>query len=135
MAAVKAIGIIEYTGQKILNSLKKGTMKINSLNYFYNREDCKKFLDSFNFEYFIPYFMDWDGYNRYTVQLNENCSGVEYCTLDSVEEGSVKDSFYFFNAKKLKVKNKEGVLVNAFQLADAGEAIRRYVRGRKYLKK
>ena len=60
---------------------------------------------------------------------------MEYCSLDSVENGLVKDSFYFYNFEKLKVKNKEGVVVNAFQLAEAGEAIRRYVRGRKYLEK
>jgi len=55
--------------------------------------------------------------------------------LDSVEDGLVKDSFYFFNIDKLKVKSKEGVLIDTFQLAEAGEAIRRYVKGRKYLEK
>ncbi|QXE20873.1 hypothetical protein B5S50_19560 [Clostridium sp. 001] len=108
---------------------------MNSLNYFNNREDCKKFLDSFDFKYFIPYFCDWDGYNRYTVQLNKECTKILYCSLDSVKDGLVKDSFYFFNAEKLKVKNKEGILVDAFQLAEAGESIRRYVRGRKYMTK
>ncbi|KZL91637.1 hypothetical protein [Clostridium magnum] len=106
---------------------------MNSLNYFDNREDCKKFLDSFNFEYFIPYFHDWIGYNRYTVQLNEECTKVVYCSLDSVEDGLVKDSFPFFDIERLKVKNKEGILVNAFQLAQAGESLRRYVKGKRYL--
>ncbi|WP_243124505.1 hypothetical protein [Clostridium sp. AWRP] len=55
--------------------------------------------------------------------------------MDSVKDELVKDSFYFFNAEKLKVKNKEGILVDAFQLAEAGESIRRYVRGRKYMTK
>lgn len=106
---------------------------MNSLNYFDNREDCKKFLDSFNFEYFIPYFHDWVGYNRYTVQLNEECTKVVYCSLDSVKDGLVKDSFPFFDIERLKVKNKEGILVNAFQLAQAGESLRRYVKGKRYL--
>lgn len=109
--------------------------KMNTLNYFYNREDCKKFLDSFNFKYFIPYFYDWIGYNRYSVQLDNECKKVIYCSLDSIEGESVKDSFPFFDIKKLKTKNKEGILVDTFQLAQAGESLRRYVRGKKYLKK
>lgn len=92
-------------------------------------------MDSFNFEYFIPYFLDWNGYNRYTVQLNEDCTKIVYCSLDSVKDELVKDSFSFFDVNGLKVKNKEGILVNAFQLAQAGESIRRYVRGKKYLTK
>lgn len=106
---------------------------MDNLNYFDNREDCKKFLDGFDFEYFIPYFHDWSGYNRYTVQLNKECTKVIYCSLDSVKDELVKDSFPFFDVERLKVKNKEGILVNAFQLAQAGESIRRYVRGKKYL--
>ncbi|WP_243187058.1 hypothetical protein [Clostridium muellerianum] len=105
-------------------------MKINSLNYFNNREDCKKLLDSFDFEYFIPYLHDWEGFNRYTVHLNEKCTEVIYCSLDLVIDGIVKDSFPFFDVENLKVKNKEGILVNAFYLAQAGESIRRYVRGK-----
>jgi len=92
-------------------------------------------LDSFDFKYFIPYFYDWDGYNRYTVQLNKEWTKVIYCSLDSVKDGLVNNSFPFFDIERLKVKNKEGILVNAFQLAEAGESIRRYVRGRKYLPK
>lgn len=109
--------------------------KINSLNYFDNRDDCKNFLDSFDFKYFIPYFVDWDGYNRYTVELNEGCTKIKYCSLDSVENGLVKDSFYFYNIDRLKIKNKEGILEDTFQLAEAGESLRRYVKGRKYLEK
>ena len=102
-----------------------------TLNFFDNREDCKNFLDSFNFEYFIPYFHDWIDYNRYTIQLNKACTKVIYCSLDSVKDGSIKDSFSFFDIERLKIKNKEGILVNAFQLAQEGESIRRYVRGKK----
>lgn len=90
-------------------------------------------MDSFNFEYFIPYFEDWDGYNRYTVQLNEECTKIIYCSLDSVNDKLVKDSFPFFDIDRLKITNKEGILVNTFQLAQAGESIRRYVKGKKYL--
>ncbi|WP_246615379.1 hypothetical protein [Clostridium thailandense] len=103
------------------------------LNYFTNREDCENFLNNFNFEYFIPYFHDWADYNRYTVKLNEECTKITYCSLDSVKDGLVKDSFPFFDVERLKIKNKEGILVNAFQLAQAGESLRRYVKGKKYL--
>lgn len=105
------------------------------LNHFNNRDDCKKFLDSFNFKYFIPYFHDWIGYNRYTVELNKECTKVVYCSLDSVKDRSVKDSFPFFDIERLKTKNKEGISVDTFQLAQAGESLRRYVRGKKYLKR
>ncbi|AWI04083.1 hypothetical protein [Clostridium drakei] len=108
-------------------------LKINSLNYFNNREDCKKFLDGFDFKYFIPYFHDWIGYNRYTVQLDEECNKVIYCSLDSIENELVKDSFSFFNIEKLKTKNREGILMNTFPLAQEGESLRRYVKGKKYL--
>lgn len=107
--------------------------KISNLNYFNNREDCKSFLDSFGFKYFIPYFHDWIDYNRYTVKLNKECTEVKYCSLDSVKDGLVKDSFPFFDVERLKIKNKEGILVNAFPLAQEGESLRRYVRGKKHL--
>ncbi|MCH5138397.1 hypothetical protein JMF89_14465 [Clostridiaceae bacterium UIB06] len=106
---------------------------MNILNYFDNREDCKKLLDGFDFKYFIPYFHDWVGYNRYTVQLNKEGTKVVYCSLDSIEDGLVKDSFPFFDIERLQIRNKEGILVNAFPLAQAGESLRRYVRGKKYL--
>jgi hypothetical protein len=106
---------------------------MNSLNYFDNREDCKKFLDGFDFEYFIPYSIDWIDYNRYSVQLNKECTEVVYCSFESVENGLVKDSLTFFDIENLKVKNKEGVLVNAFPLAQSGESLRRYVKGRKHV--
>lgn len=106
---------------------------MNSLNYFYNREDCKKFLDGFDFKYFIPYFEDWINYNRYNVQLNKECTEVSYCYLESVEDGLVKDSFVFFDVERLKVKNKEGILINAFHYAQAGEAVRSYERKKNYL--
>lgn len=106
---------------------------MDTLNYFDNREDCKKFLDGFDFEYFIPYSHDWVGYNRYTIKLNEECTKVVYCSFESVENGLVEDSLTFFDIENLKVKNKEGVLVNAFPLAQAGESLRRYVKGRKHI--
>lgn len=104
---------------------------MNTINYFDNREDCKKFLDSFDFEYFIPYPHDWTGYNRYTVQLDEGCAKVVYCSFEAVENEVIKDSVTFFDIENLQVKNKEGILVNAFPLAQAGESLRRYVKGRK----
>lgn len=106
---------------------------MNSLNYFDNREDCKKFLDGFDFKYFIPYSIDWIDYNRYNVQLNKECTEVVYCSFESIENELVKDSLTFFDIENLKVKNKEGVLVNAFPLAQAGESLRRYVKGRKHV--
>jgi hypothetical protein len=105
---------------------------MNSLICFDSREDCKKFLDGFDFKYFIPYFEDWPDYNRYSVQLNKECTEVIYCCFESVENELVKDSFPFFDVKKLKIKNKEGILVNTFHLAQAGESIRRYQR-KKYI--
>jgi hypothetical protein len=106
---------------------------VNTINYFDNREECKKFLDRFNFEYYIPYPIDWVAYNRYTVQLNKECTEVLYCSFESVENGLVKDSITFFDIEKLKVRNKEGILVNAFPSAQAGESLRRYVKGRKHI--
>ena len=106
---------------------------MNSLNYFDKREDCKKFLDGFDFKYFIPYPIDWIGYNRYNVQLNKECTEVVYCSFESVENGVVKDSLTFFDIEKLKIKNKEGILVSAFHYAQAGESLRRYVKGKKYI--
>jgi len=101
---------------------------MDSLNYFDSREKCKVFLDGFGFDYFIPYFCDWKNYNRYTVQLNKECTEVVYCSFESVEDGIVKDSFPFFDVEKLKIENKEGILVNRFQTAEQGESLRRYVR-------
>jgi hypothetical protein len=101
---------------------------MNIMNYFDNREDCKKFLDGFNFEYFIPYFIDWPDYNRYSVQLNEDCTKVVHCRFESVKDGLVKESFPFFDAAELMIKNKEGILERRFQSAQEGESVRRYVR-------
>lgn len=88
---------------------------MKKLNYFETREECKKFLDQFNFKYFIPYLEDFIDYNRYHVQLNDDMTNVIYCNMESIYDGLIHNQYVFYDCNR----------VYDFQLAEDGEAFRK----------
>lgn len=66
-------------------------------NYFTNREDCIKFLEGFNFKYYVPRFDEFMSMNRYHVQLTDDFKKVYYCQIEFLQDGLIWNKCPFFD--------------------------------------
>lgn len=96
---------------------------MKKINYFSNREECKKFLKQFNFKYFVPYVKEEDlqkESKRYYIQLNEECTKIRYCSIQKLGQGLIYNNQPFYDSDYAYIE-KNGIKQRRYKLEDEGE--------------